>query len=126
MHELELRRRGAGRRELLAHEVFDRLDVVVRVTLDRLDAGDAGLVHAPFERLETRRDGCGRAGERGKAPGLRQLPEPRRFDAHAAGDQGRLAVERREVGTFVGIASVEGRQRVQARVGHVARARMIE
>ena len=58
--------------------------------------------------------------------GVRQLPEPGGFDAYAPGDQGRLAEERRKVGTFVGIASVEGRQRVQARVGHVARARMIE
>ena len=118
--------RRAGRRELLAHEVLDRLDVVVGLALDRLDAGDAGLVHAAGERLEARRHGRGRAGERGEAAGVRQLPEPGGFDAHAAGDQGRLAEERGEVGAFVGVASVEGRQRVQAGVGHGARARVIE
>ena len=126
MHELELGSGGARRRELLAHEVLDRLDVVVGLALNRLDAGEPGLIHATGEGFEARRHRRGGAGERREAAGAGQPCEPRGLNAHAAGDQGGLAEERRKVGAFVGIASVEGRQRVQAGVGHGARARMIE
>ncbi len=74
-------------RELLAHEVLDRLDVVVRLTLDRLDAGDAGLVHAPGERLEARRR---RRRTGGRAPAKR--PDSASCRNHAASTRTRRAI----------------------------------
>ena len=126
MHELELAGIRARRSEFFPDEVFDRLDVVIRLPLELLDARESSRVDAPGEPVNPGRHGGREARKRRKAAGSRQLAEPGRLDAYAMGDESRLAEERGEIGAFFGIASVERRQRVQAGIGHGAKARMIE
>ena len=97
--------------ELLLHEVLDRLDVVIGLRLDRLDARrvvDAELVddlvqHVLDRRLERR--------ELGDARLVRELLQPAHFDPRALADQpvfGKVLAQRRR---FARVAAVERRER---------------
>ena len=126
MHELELAGIRARRSELLPDEVFDRLDVVIRLPLELLDARESSRIDTPGEPVNPGRHGGREARKRSEAAGSRQLADPGRLHANTMADEGRLAEKRGEIGAFFGIASVERRQRVQAGIGHGAKARMIE
>ena len=119
MHELELGWRRACGGELLAHAVFDRLDVVIGLSLELLDARESGRVEPAREAFDAVLVDGGRAArERGEAP------DAASWRNQAASTRTRWPISAaslksaREVGAFLGIATVERRQRVQAGVGH--------
>ena len=91
MHELELAGIRARRSELLPDEVFDCLDVVIRLPLELLDARESSRIDTLGKPVNPGRH-CGReTRKRREAAGIRQLTDPGRLHANTMADQGRLA-----------------------------------
>ena len=115
MHQLERRGVGAGGGQLLAHEVLDRLDVVIDAPLDGLDAlGGVGCRDRAPARRRAARTAAGSAACSSCSRGAVELREPQRLDADALADQrgfGKVIAQRRRRG---GVAAIHGRERGQS------------
>jgi hypothetical protein len=99
--------------EPLVQPVFDGLDVVVRGSLDRLDArrvGNGELASGRLKRLAYVRGERRGLGDR-RLVGERH--EPRDLDPHAAGDQAELGKVRAQRVELARVAAVQRRQRHQ-------------
>ena len=106
----ELRERRPGRESLL-QEVLDRLDVVVRGALDRLDGTRVGLGEVGRNRVQALE--CGRVGRRTHLGHVREASEPRGLDPGSGPDEGELAEPRAKLRRLPGVASVERREGVE-------------
>ena len=116
VHELAVRgeagERGVGL-EALLDEVLDRLDVVVRRALDRLDARGVGDREPLADREQGVPLGGGRARELGHAGLVAEVQEPQDLDAHALADQRELAEQASQGHGAGGVATVDRRDRRQ-------------
>ena len=113
MHELAPRAPGRHGIEAALHEVFDRLDVVVRLALDALDLGGFRVGKLGRERIEHGDRRRGQAAQLGDARLAGERLEPQRLDPHALADQAALAEQRAQLRSLVGVAAVDRRNRVQ-------------
>ena len=123
MHELATRTPGGHRVQAALHEVLDRLHVVVGLALDALDLRRVGVGQLGGERVETVKRLGGQAAQLRDARLGRERLEPQRLDANALTDQPALAEERPQLGGLVGVAAVDGRDRVQRMVVHCLQKR---
>ncbi len=98
-------------REALLEPVHDRLDVVIGLLLDRLDALGVGNGEVLASRGEQRPRRCGERRYLGHAAFVRERLEPGELDAHAMPDQAVLAEMLREPGQLVAVAPVQRAER---------------
>jgi glutathione S-transferase len=124
VHQLERCAAGAGRRQLIAHEVLDRLDVVIDALLDRLDDGWGAGGWIARQRGAPVMHGGGQISAEQPQLRSRKLAEPQGLDPNALTDQrglGKVIAQRRGDG---GIATIHGRERCQGGWFHQHAARL--
>ena len=120
MHQLERRGRRAGLLQLIAHEILDRLDVVLDARFVFLDRGRGLRARIIRERRGARRDSRRqrRAGELWN--GLCELEQPEGLDADSLANQAGLAEHRAERVSRCSVSPINGRKGRQAGLVHAA------
>ncbi len=113
MHVLELGIVGTGTLQLLAHVVFDGLDVMVDARLDRLDPVGFAVQSGGGHQLERGARRLGNAGRNRQPVDAAQVQVPQRLDSHALPDQSRLAAQLAQLRQLSRIAAVDGRECVK-------------
>ena len=113
MHELEGRIGGAGPGELLAHVVFDRLDVVVDARLDRLDGFRRGWLGRGCELACALAHRGAEVGSRQLRHGRRHVQQPLRLDADALENKCALGEQATERCGRCLIAPIHRRERIE-------------
>src|SRR5690606_30637743 len=113
MHELAAR---APRRNVVQpalDEVFDRLHVVVRLTLYALDLRSLGVGDLCGERVQRGQRLGGQAAQLHYARLGGERFQPQRLHSHALADQAALAEDGAQLRGLVGVASIDRGNRVQ-------------
>ena len=113
VHEFQHGRRGAARGELLADEVFHRLDVVIDARLDgfhRRRGVIAGFQRQAGGQLAHR---FGQRLDEDLRHGFGQRQQPGRFDTHAFADQAAFRQHGAQRIRTLAVAAIDGRKRGQ-------------